>query len=183
MWAIRRETALRHLLELPPLISRYTAGRSAVPEVLAWMRALEESLARLRSPLAALVAAERGSVVAVRDGLRAPDQISSKGSRAQRAQCIAAVARIEAALRAEVERVDAQLAPLREKMVQMLAVAASQQPLAVPAPGERAPWLLQLWAELGARPEVAALHAYLAASLAASDRIYLLGGLVDNLGQ
>jgi hypothetical protein len=181
--ALTREMALSRLLEVPRLVDLQRGRDPAFPEqVLAWLGRVEEDFQRLRSPVVALVAGQRAALLAAADGLRdpqlAPGTPARKAARAATALCLG---RVEAALRQTEAETQARLDQAREKLVQLLAVASAGKPLPLPEGAPREAWLARVWRELGGNPATQSLYAYLSAALRPSDRLYLLGDVLDNL--
>jgi hypothetical protein len=185
MLALTRETLLARLLLVPGLADRYQRREPDFPAAVAgWLRDGEQALARLRSPLASLCAAERARLLAGADGGAEPGSGAGRGAprKALRALAAGVLNCAEAALREALAKTDGELASLRDKLAQLLAVASGARPLALPAAGGAAAYA-ELWRQLGELPEARSLHAYLGVSLAPPDRQYLLDDLLGNLIQ
>lgn len=185
MLAITREKVLEHLREVPRLADLYRDRDPAFRErVLDWLSQVEESLGRLRNPLASRAAAERTTILAVADGLREPGIDGSVSVRkATRATVSLALRRVEEALRELVESTDRKLDEGREKMTQLLAVATAAQPIPLPPTEPRQAWLEKVWRSLETSNGTQGMYAYLNAALRPSDRLYLLDEIVTNLVQ
>jgi hypothetical protein len=183
MLAITREKVLEHLREVPRLADLYRDRDPAFRErVLDWLSQVEQSLGRLRNPLASRAAAERTTILAVADGLREPGIDGSVGLRkATRATVSLALRRVERALRELVETTDRKLDEGREKMTQLLAVATTAKPIPLPPTEPRQAWLEKVWRSLETSNGTQGMYAYLNAALRPSDRLYLLDEIVTNL--
>lgn len=168
------------LSAVPGLVDRHASwDGSFVPAVLQWCRDVEAVLASLRSPLVSLVAAERARIGAA--GEPAEGERRGGRSRAQRAAALAAMGPIEAALRARVEAIDAELLPVRDKLIQFLAVSSARQPIPFPPPAPRLEWLRKVWPTLLVADDMRNMYAYLSAALPESDRLALLDETIEQL--
>ncbi len=184
MLAMTRELLLERLLTVSEVTDLYAAHDPAyVTAVLQWIDETERALTRVRNPIAGLAAAERGRVLAARDGFVDTTLCSPKTNprKAERAAAAAALSRIEDAVRSAVVATDAALAPLLEQTAQLVAIASAQRPIPMQGSTPREEWLEAVWRELGLDGEkTRALHCYLTARLAPVDRLYLLGNVLDN---
>ncbi len=186
MIALTKERLLERLLALPAIIEKYDVRDPAfVPDALAWLQTVETALGQIRHPLASLASAERGRVLAVLDGLRDPELKGENCSarQAERAGAAASLARVEAAMRLAVMRLDDLLNGLAQEMALLLAHVSSSRPIPLPNGEQREIWLRRVWEGLLIAGEQQSLqsHAYLSARLAWVDRLYLLDDLLGNL--
>ncbi|MDT0305794.1 hypothetical protein RM780_02295 [Streptomyces sp. DSM 44917] len=184
MLSATRHMLTAHLLDLPRVLDRYAAADPAfVGEALAWLSSVEQTLLKLRRPLAGQVASARGRILGAKDGYRPNGAVSSGTTprQAQRAVTAAALTETDNALRDIITGIDTRLDGYREKIAQLLAVASHARPLPTPGDQPRDPWLRSLWSDLATTPDTAGMHAYLKAALAPGDALDLLGELVDNL--
>jgi len=184
MLAATRQLVMQRLDEVPRLVDRFSRREAQTPEVLEWFSRVEQVLTRLRSPLASMVASERGRVVATPDGLHDPEvREQASGRKALRAMTAVSLSRVERALREMVGEIDHKLDSLREKLASFLAAASGSVPIPLPpeCASERQRWLHQVWATLGASPETRSLYAYLNASMSSSDRFYLLDDVLTQM--
>ncbi|KNE82461.1 MULTISPECIES: hypothetical protein [Streptomyces] len=184
MLFLNRQMLNQHVSELPAIIDRYAARDAGfVDDSLSWLTALEQTLLRLRLPLAGLVAASRGEILAVRDGHREPEAAAPPTSarQAQRATAAVVLSRVEKTLRGAVDDIDAQLDGHREKMAQLLAVASNVKP--IPARGDRTrdDWLRSLWSDMAGIKETAGMYAYINAAISPGDVLALLGEVLEKL--
>lgn len=183
MLFLKRQMLNQHMMELPAIVDRYAARDAGfVDDSLSWLTALEQTMLRLRLPLAGLVAASRGEILAVRDGHRDPASSPPTSARqAQRATAAVVLSRVEKTLRGAVDDIDAQLDNHREKMAQLLAVASSVKP--IPARGERTrdDWLRFLWSDMAGIKETASMYAYINAAIPPADVLALLGEVMEKL--
>ncbi|MFD8461928.1 hypothetical protein ACFV27_34240 [Streptomyces antimycoticus] len=184
MLFLTRHMLNQHLMELPELVDRYAAHDAEfVDHSLSWLTAVEQTLLRLRHPLAGLVAGSRSEVLAVRDGYRERDASSrTAGVRhAQRATAALVLGRVEKTLRGVVDDIDTQLDGHREKMAQLLAVASNVKPIPACKSGPDGEWLRSLWGNMAQTKETAGMYAYLNAAISRSDVLTLLGEVLENL--
>ena len=184
MLVATREMLLAHLLELPALTDLYAArDPDFVGATLTWLAACEATLQRLRSPLAALVAAERSKILAAGDGYREGGQVAESANPRKVIRVVAsrALARAEAELRAVVVATDERLHGLREKMAQLLAVASTAHSLPLPGDMPREQWLSTVWQLLRQSVEGRSMAAYLSGALQPADLWCVLGDTLDNL--
>jgi hypothetical protein len=184
MLVYTREKILGHLQETPALIDRYQRRDPAFPAaVLAWLAAIEETLGQLRLPLASLVAAERGRILAVGDGYRDPALLDERLTprMATRAVASLALSRVQQALSARLAEIDAQFAAWREKMSQFLAIATTKVPIPLPPTEPRDAWLASVWKGLNVNGEVQGMYRYLGAAMQPADRLFLLDEVLGNL--
>ena len=182
MLSVTREKLLSHLCELSGIVDSFAKRDVYVQGVLAWMSRVEQTLQQVRSPMASAMAAERGRILAVADGLRDPE-IAEAGSvrKAERATTALALSRVESILRSRVDMIDQQLEMMREKMTSFLAAASVDVPIPLPPTEPRVLWLQKVWGVLGHHPGTGALFAYLNASLTRHDRMYLLDQILEDL--
>lgn len=184
MLAVTRERLVDHLQRASALVDTYARRDPDYPRrVLAWMTELEETLGQLRSPLASMVAAERGLITAVDDGLRPPEVLRERISprKAIRATASLSLAHVEGSLRSEVASIDHKLDEMRERMAQLMAIATNSHPIPLPVRDPRQAWLDGVWAGLAGNGETRSLYTYLNAALTAADRSYLLNEILMNL--
>jgi hypothetical protein len=185
MLALTRERLLARLLALREVTDLYAHRDPAFgPGVMAWLEGTEAALAPLRHPLTSLAAAERGRVLAAADGLWDP---AVRGERttpreAERASAAAAALRVEEALRSALQGIETTLGALEEQMCQLVACASAREPIPLQGGRDREGWLRDVWGGLrDGDPKLAQLHRYLATRLTWTDRLYVLGGVLDRL--
>ncbi len=184
MLIVTREKLVAHLLELSAIVDRYQrSDPEFVEQVAAWLIAVEKTLQQLRSPLSSQIAGQRARLLAVQDGFREPSLAENRVSRrkAVRAAAGLVVGRAEEALRARLAAIDARFDEAREKMAQYLAVTTSVRPIPLPPTEPRTAWLRSVWASLEDVPNTQGMRGYLNAALRPSDRLHVLGEVVDNL--
>ncbi|HRF90165.1 MAG TPA: hypothetical protein PLF65_05135, partial [Desulfobacter postgatei] len=71
MLVATREIILQKLLLLPALIDAYQQGEVGFADkAISWLHELEQSLAKLRSPLTSLASRQRARIVAAQNGFR-----------------------------------------------------------------------------------------------------------------
>lgn len=182
MLAFTREQLVEHLQAASGLVDRYARNDWEYPSrVTEWMSDVENTLGKVRSPLVALVAAERARITAVHDGFREPDLEGINVRKSQKATASLALGRVEAALRDEVRRIDARFDEMRERIAQLLALASTSTPIPLPPTEPRQAWLDRVWSGLAPNGETRSLYSYLGAALTPSDRSYLLDEMLRNL--
>ena len=176
-----RERLTESLLAVPSLIDRHRQWDGGfIVGVEAWCADLEDVLGRLRNPLVSLVAAQRGAIRAAADADPSEGKRRSR-ARAERAAALEALQRVEEAIRARVQAIDEELRPLREKLIQFLAVSSARVPIPLPPPPPRTPWLRELWPKLMVGDELRNMYAFLSAALPEADRLALLDEVLDQL--
>jgi hypothetical protein len=187
MQAYTRENLLSHLLGLTELTNLYKERSVDYPiRVIQWMQDLEETLGKLRSPLAGFVAAERAKIIASMDGYCDP-YIQPAGSgrssrRSRQATAALGVAKVQERLLEIIEHIDRRFEEVYEKMAQLLAVISAQSPIPMPREGEsRSGWHERVWQQMPSNGNTQGMVEYLRASLKHSDLLYVLGETLDNL--
>ena len=177
------ERTLADLLAgIPELADAYQRADPAfVDKTVDWLREVEEASGRLRSPLQARAAAERLHVLETRD--ESPKEHGGSGGRRRlaRLRAAAALRQLEGSLRKHLEEIQGEIAEAREKMAQLLAVAAAKVKLPLPDRYTREEAAMVLWSRMAGIEEVHNLYIYLAATLARGDRIILLAELIDRI--
>jgi hypothetical protein len=184
MLLLTRHMLNEHLLALPEITDRYAQHDARfVPESLSWLSEVEQSLLRLRLPLAGMVASGRSQVLATKDGYREREFVadSANSRQAQRAITTVVLNRVEAALRQVIDERDAQISGLKEKMAQLLAVASAVRPIAAPDGQPREEWLHQLWSSIPVTSETVGMYTYINASTPHEDLFPLLDELLNDL--
>jgi len=184
MLAYTREQLVTHLLETPEIFKLYQAHDPLFADrVVVWLSQTEETLLKLRLPAASRLAAERGSIVAAGEGYRdpalGPERVS--GRRAVQITAVLALERAQTELARTINEIDAKFETWREKMAQFLAVATTSRPIPLPPTEPREDWLNSVWANLRPTDETGSMYNYLNTVMPASDRRYLLQGLMINL--
>ncbi len=183
MLALTRETLVSHLHDVPGIVDLHSQHNPEfVARVVRWLEGVERSLLQLRNPLASLAAVQRTSVLAVSDGSRDP-QISARvtARKATRAMASLAIGRMDTALRQTVQEIDRKLDKAREELGQLLAVATAEKPIPLPPTEPRSLWLEQVWRQMNVSGSTHGMHTYLSASLALSDRLFVLDEILSNL--
>jgi hypothetical protein len=181
---VLREELLGHLSQLPSVFDLYTNNDSAfVTQALNWLSSAEATLLKFRNPNAALLATERGHILTAKDGYCDPAIVVKEKSlrKAIRATTSVCLARAESALREQVNSINQQLAPERLKMAQLLSVVSAINPIPLPPTEPYTNWLQSVWNNLLVNGDTKPMHAYLSATLAPVDRLYLLDELLTNM--
>lgn len=180
-----RERLMQHILEVSDLSTLYRDQPSVYcAKVASWMEDIEETLGKLRHPLAGKVAAERGRIQGVSDGVRDP-MVSLEMKRPrqiQRAMAAQSLATIQDLLFHYMEETDLKFRDMEQRMAQLLAVASSVDPIPARSVGEtRESWVRRVWSQLCGIQEAKAMVDFLRASLKPYDLNYLLGETLSNL--
>lgn len=177
MLMFTRETLMKRLLELEPILAaRESGGSEATVLTLKWLAEVEHDLKKLRHPLVGLLSGERSRLLAFQDGALDPE-VSDKTSKLKRGRATSAVtlARVERELREAMDKADLELNEYRGKLVQLLAVYSSSYGL----PHRAAP--SQVWKKLGEPEETRAMYAFVSGGLKPGDLIPLLDEVLENL--
>ena len=182
MLAALREHLVRELDQLPHIVSLYASKDAGfVDQSIEWLHGLEECLGRFRNPSSAHIAALRAKILATGDGYRHPSLMQIKSPRkAIRAAAGTAIEEAEITVRTEIRSIDDQFNSLREKMVQLVAVASVNKPIPLPPSEPRESWLRKVWHGLAGNGQTEGMYAYLNAALNLSDRLYLLDRIMEN---
>jgi len=181
MQTVIRETLLAHLGELTTLADSYESGDFA-GRTTTWLRAIEESLGKLRHPQASLAAAERARISAAVDEPPAQDE-TGRRTRRKHVRWIAreALGRVEERLRHEVLAIDERFGEMRDKLAQAVALAHAQSPLPQPSTRSHEAWLRRSWCHCREVTNVAPLLLSLEAALKPTDRLNLLDDVLSNM--
>ena len=183
MLVATREILLEKLLQLPALIDAYQRNDADfVQQVNSWFQELERALSQLRSPLASLVANQRGRIISALDGYREPALANGKMSRRKAANITTSLAlsEVETALVKLLQDIDEKFDLWREKMAQYISVASAVIPIPLPPTEPRQNWLKDIWTSWKALDETRAMYNYLNTAIAPNDRLHLLGELLEN---
>jgi hypothetical protein len=178
-----REILLEKLLKLPALIDAYQRNDVGfVERSNHWLQELEQSLNQLRNPLTSKVANERGRVISALEGYRDP---ALNGGRVSRRKAVnvttsLALSEVETVLVAQIQDIDGKFDLWREKLAQFISVASGMVPIPLPPTDPRQDWLKQIWANWKTIEETRAMFNYLNTVMSPSDRLQLLGELLDN---
>lgn len=183
MLVATREILLEKLLLLPHLVDAYQHGESGfAARADQWLKDLEQSLSRLRSPLTALVSRNRARIIAARDGFREPVLSSQKLSRRKGVNVTTsrALAEVEAELVAQLKEIDQKFDMWRDKLAQFISVASNAEPIPLPPTDPRRDWLNQIWRRWGQIEETRAMYSYLNTVMSPADRLHLFDELLEN---
>ncbi len=164
------------LLEVPLVVDALQAGDSTGEAAVDWMSRLERLLAAKRHPLAAEVAAQRGTIVAARRGaIREGIALLGRSTRSRLVVATAAAAlertvgTVTEALRPDENRFD----DAERMAMQLLAVAAAKGVL--PEAGMARGQAVRLWVEtVSADPDLVAGMVNLYALVGRADALRLL---------
>lgn len=184
MLAATRETILEELLNLSRLVNAYQHHEPDFAiQANSWLLQLENTLQKLRSPLAASVSSQRGRISSATEGYGEPNLQQSRMSRRKRigVTTALALAEIEKVLSAHVQSIDDKFDVWREKLAQFVSVASVSHPIPLPPTEPRQTWLKEVWRGWSSVVETRAMYHYLSAVMTPSDRLYLLNEILDNL--
>jgi len=185
MLVVTREVYMEKLLELPRLIDGYQKGDYNFSEkAVSWLRDLERSLGRLRSPFTSVASIQRARVIKVLDGFGDPGLKVSKRSKRKEISATASLAlgEVERELIRGVRDIDHKFDAWREKLAQFISVASNSEP--IPMPSEKKiqrEWLQKIWRKWGKIEETQGMYRYLNTVMAPGDRLYLLSELMENV--
>jgi hypothetical protein len=184
--AVRVENLADRLRGLGAVIDRYERGDPEFADAaVAWLRGSEQLLLGLHVREAAELAALRGSVA--RAGERAaPDEAERTARRgaARRARAVAAAEALEragAVLQQTAAEAESRLRHFEAKLTEALTAAVLVGLVAPPTGEPRERWLAQVWRRLAGHAATRPTTVYLAASLRAPDRLYVLDRVLTRL--
>lgn len=184
--SMRVESIGERLRGLGAVIDRYERGDPEFPEAaIAWLRGCEQLLLGLHVREGAEIAALRGSIT--RAGERcAPDEAerTSRRSAARRARAVAAAEAIERAgaiLQQTAAEAESRLRLFETKLTEALTAGVLVGLVAPPAGEPRERWLARIWQRLAGHQATRPTAVYLAASLHAPDRLYVLDRVLARL--
>jgi hypothetical protein len=165
------------LLCAPALVDALERHDPGFPgAVKEWLAQVEQVLVRNRLPLAAEVAALRGTVIAA-EGAGAPPAPSpgrrTTPRRAREAAAAAALSKATTLVAEAIRGTETQLAEAERLMRQIVALAERKGLLPPRFPGTPRPGLLPLWAALRDDPELGAVATHIA-GLAGPDSALIL---------
>lgn len=173
---------VRHLLELPDL-TRSPQDPAFNGRAIQWLASVEETLLKLRHPSAGLVATQRLRLLAAKDGYREPG-IYAEGVNRRRIEQVAtafSLGEVAALMQKLVGENDSNIESLREKMIQLLAVASAAKPLPMQGVLSRDEWLREVWKMAGQCLEGRGMFNYLSAAATHQDIAAILDGVMSNL--
>ncbi|MBP8829543.1 MAG: hypothetical protein KBG98_07815 [Desulfobacter sp.] len=183
MLVATREIILQKLLLLPALIDAYQQGEVGFADkAISWLHELEQSLAKLRSPLTSLASRQRARIVAAQNGFREGPLNGVKLSRTKSVNVTAsqALGEVEAKLVSQVHMIDQKFDAWRDKLAQFISVASKSVPISLPPSSPRRDWLKQTWQSWGAIEETKSMYSYLNTVMSPGDRLHLFDELLEN---
>lgn len=183
MLVATREIILQKLLLLPALIDAYQQGEVGFADKAnSWLQELEQSLAKLRSPLTSLASRQRARIIAAQNGFREEPLNGRKLSRTKSINVTAsqALSEVEAELVSQVHMIDQKFDSWRDKLAQFISVASNVVPISLPPSSPRRDWLKQTWQSWGAIEETKSMYSYLNTVMSPGDRLHLFGELLEN---
>lgn len=184
MLALTREKCLSHLLEVPNLVHLYQNREpSFVERTVEWLSTVERTLSQFRHPFTSFVAVERGKILAVLDGYQDAQVASEKQNKRKLrlATTLVVLCNVEGELKRIISEIDNQFQVWQEKMVQFLAIASSKQAIPLTADVSKPEWLSNIWIMLKPEDNTQSMYNYLNFAMKPSDRLYILGTLMENL--
>lgn len=183
MLAYTRERILQHLGDVPSLINLYQQhDPDFIQRTIVWLSQVEGTLLQLRLPPVSSIAAGRARIVACLDGYYDGQLGNEKLSRRKASMLVTSlvVGQAQEQLSKIVVDIDAKFDVWREKMAQFLAVASVKKPIPLPITEPRDVWLKNVWKDLDLGDETQSMYRYINAITQLTDRLYLLGELIDN---
>ena len=184
MLALTREMLNSHLQKMSGLIDLYERRDSLfIHNTVTWLADLEKILQQTRNPLVSFVAVERGKVLAITDGYRDPSipENHTTKRKAGFVSTMMVLGRVEAGLLKMLDDIDTKFGIWREKMAQFIAVATNSHPIALPPTEPHQTWLEEVWGTFSVTAETQSMYNYLNTVMDKSDKLYLLGELLDNI--
>lgn len=171
------------LTALPALMDRYqNAEISFADETLKWLDETEKTMSMLRLPEGTEMSALRGRILRAGDTAQTTDgkSLRSVSRRNRNAAASQALERAEEVLRRRLLAAEDRLRAFEDKLCEGVTAFVLQGPL----PDRTAPytaWLNDVWNRFREQPATRPLALYLAASLAAVDRLYILDKVLERL--
>lgn len=183
---VQVEKITEFLATLSPLIDEYKAGNYAFAvRAIDWLQGAEDLMSSLRLPEGAEMSSLRGQILKAGD--IAKDDEGRRTRAAIRRSCNAAAAdaleRAECILRRRVVEADEKLQHFEEKLSEAVTAAVLVEAFPYPPVAPRQAWLEQVWSGLSRHQSIRPTTIYLATSLLASDRLYLLDRIMNRLFQ
>lgn len=183
MQCILREKLLIQSMKLADISHVYRAeSHRFVDAYFGWLEEAEMDLSSLRSPIVILLQAEKSSLTSVLDGYL-PNDIQKGNSirKSQKAVAAQSLERISKEIYAKIEQIDHTLGQLSEKLSHAIAVLASKEPEAFENIQANQQGIGIIWKKLGETPETIPMYNYFCATLATTDRDYLLLDIIQRI--
>lgn len=174
------------LSTLSPLIDEYKAGNYAFAvRAIDWLQAAENLMSSLRLPEGAEMSSLRAQILKAGD--IAKDDEGRRTRSAIRRSCNAAAAdaleRAESILRRRIVEAEEKLQHFEDKLSEAVTAAVLVEAFPYPPQEPRQMWLEQVWAGLTRHQSIRPTTIYLATSLLASDRLFILDRIMNRLFQ
>lgn len=181
---IQLEKLTVFLATLAPLIDEYKAGNFAFPvKAMDWLQQAEDLMSSLRLPEGAEMSSLRAMILKAGD--TAKDDAGHRTRSSIRRDCNAAAAdvlsRAEGIMRSRIAAAEDRLAHFEEKLCEALTAAALVNAIPQPPSHPRQVWLRQVWDSISQHQSIRPTTVYLATSLFAADRLYLLDKVTNRL--
>jgi hypothetical protein len=179
---LRIEKLGAHLAELKELVNGYQRGDPGfVADALTWLNAAEKVMSELRLPQGSEMSTLRSRILRVADAIPGGEERTRAVlRRAEKAAATEALERAEVVLRQIVMDAEERLERFEEKLAEGVTKAAMAGAMPPRAPVWMG-WLHQVWQGLVQCGETRPLTVYLAASLPAQDRLFILDRVLSRL--
>lgn len=183
MQGILREKLLAHALKLAAVSEVYRSeSYRFVAAYFAWLEEAEKDLAGLRSPISVLLQAEKSRIASVLDGYLPPDvQAGNSIRKSQKAVAAQSLEKISKEFYSKIEDIDRAFEQLNEKLCHAVAVLASKEPALYGQLEASQRGVDFVWNMLGGTAQTVPMYNYFCAKLAATDRSYLLIGIIQKV--
>jgi hypothetical protein len=174
-----------YLGTLAPLMDKYQRGELSFPDdALKWLEEAEKTMSRLRLPEGAEMSALRGRILKAADVSTGPESHLTRSAirRARNAAAAEALERAEAILRSRLLAAEERLRLFEDKLCEGMTALMLQTPL----PEKTLPHMERLnrvWNLLRQQQSTRPLALYLAASLTAFDRSFILDRVLSHLNE
>jgi hypothetical protein len=176
IFCVQLEKLGAQLATLSPLFGRYQRSDPLFAEgALQWLEEAEKAMSTLRLPEGAEMSALRGRILKAPDALPAGESRPTRAAlrRARDSAAAEALERAESILRRRVLAAEERLKFFEEKLCEGVTAFLMQNELPPRGPAHQA-WLLRVWESFRQFAATRPLAVYMAASLASTDRCYLL---------
>lgn len=179
---LRIEKLGGHLATLKDLMDDYQRRNPRfVDAALEWLTAAEKQMSELRLPQGSEMSALRSRILRVADAMPATEERRrTEIRRAQNATATEALERAEDVLRRIVIEAEDRLDRFEERLAEGITRAMMRGAIPPRSPNWMG-WLREVWLGLAQCSETRELTVYLAASLPAPDRLYLLDRVLGRL--
>ena len=181
---IQLEKIRDFLASLSKLMDEYKMGNYAFPiKSIEWLEEAEKIMSTLRLPEGAEMSTLRAQILKAGDIAKDDDGNRTRSSirRACNAAAADSLTRAESILRNRILQAEDKLAHFEEKLCEALTAAVLVDCFTMPPQTPRQTWLNQVWFELSQHASIKPTTVYLATSLLAADRLYLLDKVMNRL--